>query len=60
MRVGTGESAVTAPVHVADMVDHVVWLPTNSAGSPVRAHLGATAGSVVTLAKAATTVEVHS
>jgi NADH-quinone oxidoreductase subunit G len=31
------------------MTDGVVWLPTNSAGSPVRAALGVDAGALVTL-----------
>ena len=55
VRVATGARAVTAPVEVVeDMVDHVVWLPTNSEGSAVRATLGAGAGALVTLTKAAT------
>ena len=55
VRVATGAGAVTAPVEVVeDMVDHVVWLPTNSEGSAVRATLGAGAGALVTLTKAAT------
>jgi len=55
VRVATGAGAVTAPVEVVeDMVDHVVWLPTNSEGSAVRAALGAGAGALVTLTKAAT------
>ena len=33
------------------MVDHVVWLPTNSDGSTVRASLGAVSGDVVTVTK---------
>ncbi|KRE58659.1 NADH-quinone oxidoreductase subunit G [Phycicoccus sp. Soil748] len=55
VRVATGAGAVTVPVEVVeDMVDHVVWLPTNSEGSAVRATLGAGAGALVTLTKAAT------
>ncbi|MGO4341980.1 NADH-quinone oxidoreductase subunit G [Pedococcus sp. 2YAF34] len=55
VRVATGAGAVIVPVEVVeDMVDHVVWLPTNSEGSAVRATLGAGAGALVTLAKAAT------
>ena len=53
--VSTDHGSITAPVLVADVVDHVVWLPTNSAGSAVRATLGADSGTVVTIAKAATT-----
>ena len=32
---------MTVPLHVTDMADGVVWLPTNSPGSAVRADLGA-------------------
>ena len=42
----------------AGMVDHVVWLPTNSGGCTVRATLGATGGAVVRLARTASAVEV--
>jgi NADH-quinone oxidoreductase subunit G len=43
---------VRAPVEVTpDMVDHVVWLPTNSSGSTVRATLCAAPGAVVTVSK---------
>ena len=34
------------------MVDHTVWLPTNSAGAPVRSALGVDAGAVVGFRKA--------
>ncbi len=50
--VSTEHGSITAPVVVADVVDHVVWLPTNSAGSAVRATLGGGSGTVVTIAKA--------
>jgi NADH-quinone oxidoreductase subunit G len=50
--VSTAHGSVSAPVAVTvDMVDHVVWLPTNSSGSTVRRSLGAVAGDVVTLTK---------
>ena len=50
--VSTVAGSVSAPVAVtAGMVDHVVWLPTNSDGSTVRAALGAVAGDVVTVTK---------
>ena len=50
--VSTAAGSVSAPVAVtAGMVDHVVWLPTNSDGSTVRAALGAVSGDVVTLTK---------
>ena len=50
--VSTAAGSVSAPVAVtAGMVDHVVWLPTNSDGSTVRAALVAVAGDVVTVTK---------
>ena len=50
--VSTDRGAITLPVKVTDdMVAGVVWLPTNSAGSTVRATLGADAGSRVTVTK---------
>ncbi len=52
--IATDHGTITAPVAVSDMVDHVVWLPTNSAGSAVRATLGADSGSVVTVSKGTT------
>jgi len=52
VEVGTRQGSVRAPVAVTDdMVDHVVWLPTNSSGSTVRATLCAPPGTVVTVAK---------
>jgi NADH-quinone oxidoreductase subunit G len=33
------------------MVDHVIWLPTNSPGSAPRSVLGVDAGSAVSLTK---------
>ncbi len=50
--VSTDRGTVTAPVAVTeDMVDHVVWLPTNSVGSAVRATLGAVPGSLVNVTR---------
>ncbi len=50
--VATASGAITAPVAVtAGMVDHVVWLPTASAGCQVRTQLRAGSGTVVTLSK---------
>ena len=50
--VSTPTGSVTAPVAVVPgMVDHVVWLPTNSAGSHIRSVLGVDAGAVVTVTK---------
>jgi NADH-quinone oxidoreductase subunit G len=50
--VATERGAITVPVHVTDMPDRVVWLPTNSAGCAVRAELGAGHASPVTLRSA--------
>ncbi|WP_116114553.1 NADH-quinone oxidoreductase subunit G [Austwickia chelonae] len=49
--VSTMRGSITLPAQITAMVDHVVWLPTNSAGSRVRAILGADAGDVVTVTK---------
>ncbi|MDO5627195.1 MAG: NADH-quinone oxidoreductase subunit G [Mobilicoccus sp.] len=51
LTVSTSRGAITLPVRLTPMVDHVVWLPTNSPRSRVRAGLGAIAGDVVTLSK---------
>jgi NADH-quinone oxidoreductase subunit G len=50
--VATAAGSVTVPVDVVPMADGVVWLPTNSPGSAVRADLGAGHGSRVTLRRA--------
>jgi NADH-quinone oxidoreductase subunit G len=50
--VATERGSVTVPVETADMPDRVVWLPTNSAGCPVRRQLGAGHGTLVTLRSA--------
>jgi NADH-quinone oxidoreductase subunit G len=49
--VDSGSGAITVPVTITDMADHVIWLPTNSPGSAVRSTLGVEAGAVVTLTK---------
>ena len=49
--VSTARGSITLPAQITPMVDHVVWLPTNSAGSRVRATLGVDAGDVVTVTK---------
>ena len=53
LTVSTPAGSVTLPVLVTPMPDRVVWLPTNSIGSPVRAALAAGTGTVVRLAPAA-------
>src|SRR6185436_4540464 len=42
---GAGSGAITLPVTIRDMADHVIWLPTNSPGSAVRSTLGVDAGT---------------
>ncbi len=51
VRVSVGTGAITLPLTIANMADHVVWLPTNSTGSAVRQALGVDAGAVVSLTK---------
>jgi NADH-quinone oxidoreductase subunit G len=48
-RLSTSAGAVTLPVAVGDVVDGVVWTPTNSAGVNVRRDLAIGAGGAVTL-----------
>ena len=44
--------SLTLPAEITEgMVDHVVWVPTNSPGSRVRVELGSIAGDIVTLSK---------
>jgi NADH-quinone oxidoreductase subunit G len=50
--VATSSGSVTAAVDVVPMADGVVWLPANSPGSAVRADLGGSHGSRVTLRRA--------
>jgi NADH-quinone oxidoreductase subunit G len=45
--VGTERGAITLPALVTDMVDGVVWIPTNSPGSTLRRTLGVTEGALV-------------
>jgi NADH-quinone oxidoreductase subunit G len=45
--VSTSRGAITLPLAVTDMPEHVAWLPLNSAGSAVHRQLGVTAGNVV-------------
>jgi NADH-quinone oxidoreductase subunit G len=51
VRVSAGPSAMVVPVSIKEMADDVIWLPTNSAGSTVRATLGVDAGTAVNLIK---------
>ena len=50
--VATTAGSVTVPAEIVPMADGVVWLPTNSPGSAIRAGLGAGHGSRVTLRRA--------
>ena len=52
LRVSTETGAIELPVLLTEMSDHVVWLPTASAGSHVRSTLGVTSGAVVQVATA--------
>src|SRR5690606_20980984 len=51
--VRTDRGQVTLPLVLTPMPDGVVWVPTNSTGSAVRATLGAEAGAVVQVSAAA-------
>ncbi|GAA4412399.1 hypothetical protein GCM10023168_34160 [Fodinibacter luteus] len=51
LTVRAGETTVTAPVLVSEMADHVVWLPTNSAGCDLRAALEGAPGALVSVTK---------
>ena len=48
VRVATASGSIEVPAVIADVVDGVVWLPTNARGCAVRSSLGVTAGAVVT------------
>jgi len=52
--VSTERGTITLPLAVTDMPDRVVWLPTNSAGSTVRATLAALPGDIVQISAAPT------
>ncbi|MFB9732835.1 NADH-quinone oxidoreductase subunit G [Ornithinimicrobium kibberense] len=52
LAVATDRGEIVLPVVVTAMHDGVVWLPTNSAGSAVRATLGVDAGAVVRISAA--------
>ncbi len=49
--VRAGDQSVTAPVIVDEMADHVIWLPTNSAGCDLRAALAGAPGALVSVTK---------
>ena len=53
LTVSTRSGAITVPAQLTDMPDHVVWLPTNSAGSAVRTTLRVDAGDLVSLGRRA-------
>jgi NADH-quinone oxidoreductase subunit G len=58
LAVSTDAGTITLPVVVTEMLDHVVWLPTNAVGSAVRDTLHADAGDPVRIAAAAAEVAV--
>jgi NADH-quinone oxidoreductase subunit G len=45
--VSTARGAITLPLTITEMPDHVAWLPLNSPGSAVHRQLGVTPGAVV-------------
>jgi NADH-quinone oxidoreductase subunit G len=45
--VSTARGAITLPLTITEMADHVAWLPLNSPGSAVHRQLGVTPGAVV-------------
>lgn len=49
--VATDTGTLVLPVVIAEMLDRVVWVPTNARGYPVRATLGIGNGSLVTLTR---------
>jgi NADH-quinone oxidoreductase subunit G len=49
--VSSGTTSVRVPVAVAEMADHVVWLPTHSAGCDLRALLAHAPGTHVVVTK---------
>ena len=49
VRISTSRGSIVVPVEITAMPDRVVWLPTNSAGCPVRRNLAAGHGSLVTV-----------
>jgi NADH-quinone oxidoreductase subunit G len=49
--VSTDAGTITLPLVVDSLPDRVVWLPTNSPGSHVRATLRAETGAVVSVAR---------
>jgi NADH-quinone oxidoreductase subunit G len=53
--VGTERGAITLPALVTDMVDGVVWIPTNSPGSTLRRTLGVTEGALVEISTGGST-----
>jgi NADH-quinone oxidoreductase subunit G len=46
LQVSTKAGSITVPVHIDDIPDRVVWLPTNSPGCQVRVSLGVSDGIV--------------
>jgi NADH-quinone oxidoreductase subunit G len=56
--VSTDAGSILLPLEIAELPDRVVWLPTNSPGSHVRATLSADTGSIVALGQVATATTV--
>ncbi|WP_122262836.1 NADH-quinone oxidoreductase subunit G [Ornithinimicrobium cerasi] len=57
--VSTDRGSIVLPVSLTAMHDGVVWVPTNSTGSTVRATLGVDAGAVVRIAAGAPGAHIH-
>jgi NADH-quinone oxidoreductase subunit G len=58
LTVSTDRGQITLPLAVTPMPDGVVWLPSNSSGSAVRATLGAGNGDVVTISPVTSPVAI--
>jgi NADH-quinone oxidoreductase subunit G len=51
IKVSTGSGSIEVPAVIADVLDGVVWLPTNARGCAVRSSLGVTAGALVSISR---------
>ena len=51
VRVATSAGSIEVPAVIGDVLDGVVWLPTNARGCAVRSRLGVTAGALVTISR---------
>ena len=51
IKVSAGSGSIEVPAVIADVLDGVVWLPTNARGCAVRSTLGVTAGALVSISR---------